>query len=77
VIGHLANPLLVLPLKPAMPADSWGASKSVEPEAPSKLVGAGYQAFEDSVLMKLQKVCHLLVHFFCFNIFFLFFSSFN
>lgn len=55
VIGHLANPLLVLPLKPAMPADSWGASKSVEPEAPSKLVGAGYQAFEDSVLMKLQK----------------------
>lgn len=55
VIGHLANPLLVLPLKPTMPADSWGASKSVEPEAPSKLVGAGYQAFEDSVLMKLQK----------------------
>ncbi|KAK2411508.1 hypothetical protein P8452_72099 [Trifolium repens] len=55
VIGHLSNPLLVLPLKPAMPADSWGGSKSVEPEAPSKLVGAGYQAFEDSVLMKLQK----------------------
>jgi len=62
VIGDLANPLLVLPLKPTMPADSWGASKSVEPEAPSKLVGAGYQAFEDSVLMKLQKVCHLPVY---------------
>lgn len=56
VIGHLANPLLVLPLKPAMAADSWGSPKSVEPEVPSKLVGSGYQAFEDSVLMKLQKV---------------------
>ncbi|CAI8601760.1 unnamed protein product [Vicia faba] len=55
VIGHLANPLLVLPLKPAMAADSWGSPKSVEPEVPSKLVGSGYQAFEDSVLMKLQK----------------------
>ncbi|CAK8574206.1 unnamed protein product [Lathyrus sativus] len=55
VIGHLANPLLVLPLRPAMPADSWGSPKSVEPEVPSKLVGSGYQAFEDSVLMKLQK----------------------
>ncbi|XP_058774999.1 uncharacterized protein LOC131649252 [Vicia villosa] len=55
VIGHLANPLLVLPLNPAMAADSWGSPKSVEPEVPSKLVGSGYQAFEDSVLMKLQK----------------------
>ncbi|XP_058761549.1 uncharacterized protein LOC131634941 [Vicia villosa] len=55
VIGHLANPLLVLPLKPAMPAESWGSPKSVEPEVPSKLFGSGYQAFEDSVLMKLQK----------------------
>jgi hypothetical protein len=62
VIGHLSNPLLVLPLKPTMPADSWGGSKSVEPEAPSKLVGAGYQAFEDSVLMKLQKVCICLLY---------------
>ena len=55
VIGNLANPLLVLPLKPAMPADSMGDPKSVESDVPSKLVGAGYQAFEDSVLMKLQK----------------------
>ncbi|MCH97939.1 dnaJ heat shock amino-terminal domain protein, partial [Trifolium medium] len=39
-----------------MAADSWGGSRSVEPEAPSKLVGAGFQAFEDSVLAKLQKL---------------------
>ncbi|XP_027366498.1 dnaJ homolog subfamily C member 17 [Abrus precatorius] len=55
VIGHLANPLLVLPLKPAMAADSSTASKTVETERMSNLVGAGYQAFEDSVLKKLQK----------------------
>lgn len=55
MIGHLANPLLVLPLKPAMAADSSSAPKSVEPDRLNKLVGAGYQAFEDSVLMKLQK----------------------
>lgn len=63
VIGHLANPLLVLPLKPAMAADSSSAPKSVVPDKMSNLVGAGYQAFEDSVLKKLQKVCHMLVHF--------------
>lgn len=63
MIGHLANPLLVLPLKPAMAADSSSAPKSVEPDRLNKLVGAGYQAFEDSVLMKLQKVSHLLMHF--------------
>ncbi|CAJ2630910.1 unnamed protein product [Trifolium pratense] len=55
VIGHLSNPLLVLPLKPAMAADSWGGSKSIERETPSKLFGAGFQAFEDCVLAKLQK----------------------
>ncbi|KAK7268389.1 hypothetical protein RIF29_21087 [Crotalaria pallida] len=62
VIGHLANPLLVLPLKPAMAADSSSAPKPMEPDRVNNLVGAGYQAFEDSVLMKLQKVCHLFVH---------------
>ncbi|KAK7343332.1 hypothetical protein VNO77_11989 [Canavalia gladiata] len=55
VIGHLANPLLVLPLKPALAADSSSAPKPVETDRMSNLVGAGYQAFEDSVLKKLQK----------------------
>ncbi|XP_057427281.1 uncharacterized protein LOC130720628 [Lotus japonicus] len=53
VIGHLANPLLVLPLKPAMAADSSSAPKAGETERVGNLVGAGYQAFEDSVLKKL------------------------
>ncbi|KAF1880524.1 hypothetical protein Lal_00011583 [Lupinus albus] len=56
VIGHLTNPLLVLPLKPVMPADSSSAPKSAEPVRMNNLVGAGYQAFEDSVLEKLQKM---------------------
>lgn len=55
VIGHLANPLLVLPLKPATVADSSSVPKSAETTRMSNLVGAGYQAFEDSVLQKLQK----------------------
>ncbi|RDX94331.1 DnaJ-like subfamily C member 17 [Mucuna pruriens] len=55
VIGHLANPLLVLPLKPATVADSSSVPKSAETARMSNLVGAGYQAFEDSVLKKLQK----------------------
>ncbi|TKY50731.1 DnaJ-like subfamily C member 17 [Spatholobus suberectus] len=55
VIGHLANPLLVLPLKPATVADSSSVPRSVETDRMSNLVGAGYQAFEDSVLKKLQK----------------------
>ncbi|XP_020213735.1 dnaJ homolog subfamily C member 17 [Cajanus cajan] len=55
VIGHLANPLLVLPLKPATVADTSSVPKSAETERMSNLVGAGYQAFEDSVLKKLQK----------------------
>ncbi|CAJ2630904.1 unnamed protein product [Trifolium pratense] len=38
-----------------MAADSWGGSKYVERETPSKLVEAGFQAFENSVLAKLQK----------------------
>jgi DnaJ family protein C protein 17 len=53
--GDLSNPLLVLPLQPkaAFPF----AREPVQPDEPkmSNLVGAGYQAFEDSVLKKLQK----------------------
>ncbi|GLT54950.1 hypothetical protein SLA2020_281080 [Shorea laevis] len=53
--GHLSNPLLVLPLQPPMATETPSAPRSAEPHRPSNLVGAGYIAFEDSVLMKLQK----------------------
>ncbi|MQM18436.1 hypothetical protein Taro_051428 [Colocasia esculenta] len=57
--GSLSNPLLVLPLQPAT-ADISRISPmtSTEPISPklSNLVGHGYQAYEDSVLKKLQKV---------------------
>ncbi|XP_028768085.1 dnaJ homolog subfamily C member 17 [Neltuma alba] len=55
VIGHLSNPLLVLPLQPAVAAQFSSAEKPVEPEKINNLVGAGYQSFENSVLEKLQK----------------------
>uniref|UniRef100_A0A5B7B132 Putative DnaJ domain-containing protein n=1 Tax=Davidia involucrata TaxID=16924 RepID=A0A5B7B132_DAVIN len=57
VCGDLSNPLLVLPLQPAVITEFPRAQKSVELDGPklSNLVGAGYQAFEDSVLKKLQK----------------------
>ncbi|KNA13325.1 hypothetical protein SOVF_116010 [Spinacia oleracea] len=42
VIGDLSNPLLVLPLQPFNPT-------------PSNVVGAGFQAFEASILDKLRK----------------------
>ncbi|GLT55118.1 hypothetical protein SLA2020_282670 [Shorea laevis] len=53
--GHLSNPLLVLPLQPPMATETPSAPRSAEPHRPSNLVGASYIAFEDSVLMKLQK----------------------
>ena len=64
--GDLSNPLLVLPLQPAAGAAFPSAREPVEPDGPklSNLVGAGYQAFEDSVLKKLQKVCSILKHVF-------------
>ncbi|MED6179840.1 hypothetical protein PIB30_004480 [Stylosanthes scabra] len=55
MIGHLANPLLVVPLKPITKADSSSAPKAVEVDRINNLVGAGHQAFENSVLQKLQK----------------------
>ncbi|KAF5464840.1 hypothetical protein F2P56_014889, partial [Juglans regia] len=55
VSGHLSNPLLVLPLQPPMVTEAPSASRSAEPDKLSNLVGAGYIAFEDAVLMKLQK----------------------
>ncbi|KAG2721220.1 hypothetical protein I3760_02G071700 [Carya illinoinensis] len=55
VCGHLSNPLLILPLQPPMVAEAPSAPRSAEPDRLTKLVGAGYTAFEDSVLTKLQK----------------------
>ncbi|XP_027087792.1 uncharacterized protein [Coffea arabica] len=58
VLGSLSNPLLVLPLKPAQTTPIFScAQDGVEPDEPklNNLVGAGYQAFEDSVLDKLRK----------------------
>ncbi|KAJ7967126.1 DnaJ-like subfamily C member 17 [Quillaja saponaria] len=55
VCGYLSNPLLVLPLQPAVAADFADARNPVEPDKVDNLVGAGYKAFEDSVLKKLQK----------------------
>lgn len=55
VCGHLSNPLLVLPLHPPMAAETPSSPpRSAEPKL-NNLVGAGYTAFEDSVLMKLRK----------------------
>ncbi|KAI4354715.1 hypothetical protein L6164_003561 [Bauhinia variegata] len=55
VSGHLSNPLLVLPLQPPMAAGFSIAKKPSEPDRLSNLIGAGCQAFEDSVLKKLEK----------------------
>ncbi|KAL2537807.1 DNAJ heat shock N-terminal domain-containing protein [Forsythia ovata] len=57
VLGDLSNPLLVLPLEPASSPVSFGVEANVETDGPklSNLVGAGYQAFEESVLEKLKK----------------------
>lgn len=54
--GHLSNPLLVLPLQSSMATEAPSAPRSAEPDTLRNLVGAGYAAFEDSVLLKLQKV---------------------
>ncbi|KAK8567943.1 hypothetical protein V6N12_006510 [Hibiscus sabdariffa] len=55
VTGDLHNPLLVIPLKPAVVADFPAPQKADEPDRFSNLVGAGFQAFEDSVFSKLKK----------------------
>ncbi|GFZ00498.1 DNAJ heat shock N-terminal domain-containing protein [Actinidia rufa] len=60
VCGDLTNPLLVLPLQPAVAtAFTRPHEQHVEPDGPklNNLVGAGYQSFEASVLKKMmQKV---------------------
>ncbi|KAJ0700136.1 putative RNA recognition motif domain, DnaJ domain, RNA-binding domain superfamily [Helianthus annuus] len=53
--GDISNPLLVVPLQPAVATSFPMAREPVVPQRNEELVGAGYQAFEDSVLQKLQK----------------------
>ncbi|XP_010548118.1 PREDICTED: dnaJ homolog subfamily C member 17-like [Tarenaya hassleriana] len=53
--GDLSNPLLVVPLQRAVQTEFPTVEKSAEDEPQSNLVGAGYQAYEDSVLEKLRK----------------------
>ncbi|XP_059653882.1 uncharacterized protein LOC132300700 [Cornus florida] len=55
--GDLSNPLLVIPLQPTTTTAFHSAQGSSEHDGPklSNLVGAGYQAFEDTVLKKLEK----------------------
>ncbi|KAK9286157.1 hypothetical protein L1049_014539 [Liquidambar formosana] len=55
VCGDLSNPLLVLPLQPAVTTEFPSAQKPEETDHLPNIVGAGYKAFEDSVLKKLQK----------------------
>ncbi|KAL0560999.1 hypothetical protein IC582_001417 [Cucumis melo] len=55
VLGDLSNPLLVLPLQPVSSVEMPSAERSPEHNRLDNLVGAGYQAFEDSILKKLQK----------------------
>ncbi|KAM0037326.1 hypothetical protein Hdeb2414_s0014g00436801 [Helianthus debilis subsp. tardiflorus] len=63
--GDISNPLLVVPLQPAVATSFPMAREPVVPQRNEELVGAGYQAFEDLVLQKLQKVCPALLLYAC------------
>ncbi|KAM7261692.1 hypothetical protein ACFE04_020769 [Oxalis oulophora] len=54
ILGNRSNPLLVVPLQPSE-ASEVSNSRNLEPAPLNNLVGADFQAFEDSVLAKLQK----------------------
>ncbi|XP_044489390.1 dnaJ homolog subfamily C member 17-like [Mangifera indica] len=54
VCGSLSNPLLVLPVQPAVATEFTSSQSCAESDGLDNLVGAGYQAYEDSVLQKLQ-----------------------
>ncbi|XP_047317822.1 dnaJ homolog subfamily C member 17-like [Impatiens glandulifera] len=58
VSGSLSNPLLVQPLHPVAASTFQVPQEKFEREEAnsSSFVGAGYQAFEDSILKKLEKV---------------------
>ncbi|XP_038709962.1 dnaJ homolog subfamily C member 17 [Tripterygium wilfordii] len=55
VCGHLSNPLLVLPLQPVIGTEFPNAQKNVESDRLNNLVGAGFMAYEEKILEKLQK----------------------
>ncbi|XP_076956382.1 uncharacterized protein LOC143631508 [Bidens hawaiensis] len=55
ICGDISNPLLVVPLQPAVATFFSSAREPVVSQVNEELVGTGYQAFEDSVLQKLQK----------------------
>ncbi|KAI3750017.1 hypothetical protein L2E82_20641 [Cichorium intybus] len=62
VCGDLSNPLLVIPLQPAVSNVFPTAREPVKSNGQhvnEDLVGARYQAFEDSVLQKLQKAAEI------------------
>lgn len=57
VLGDISNPLLVLPLQPSSsPAVFSGERDESDVARASNVVGAGYKAFEESVLEKMRKV---------------------
>ncbi|KAM7274625.1 hypothetical protein ACFE04_016491 [Oxalis oulophora] len=59
ILGNLSNPLLVVPLQPSV-ASEFSSTRNPEPAQLNNLVGAGFKAFEDSVLAKLQKALLLV-----------------
>ncbi|KAL4581986.1 hypothetical protein LXL04_006523 [Taraxacum kok-saghyz] len=66
VCGDLSNPLLVIPLQPAVTNSFPTAREPVKSSdgirLNENLVGSRYQAYEDSVLQKLQKVSDLMLN---------------
>ncbi|KAH7574824.1 hypothetical protein JRO89_XS02G0009300 [Xanthoceras sorbifolium] len=52
--GSLSNPLLVLPLQPAVATEFPSVQRAAETNRINNLVGPGYHAYEDSVLQKMQ-----------------------
>ncbi|KAK8942602.1 hypothetical protein KSP39_PZI009110 [Platanthera zijinensis] len=54
--GHIANPLLVLPLEPIVPNFSSNSSVNQGESEFSNVVGAGFEAYEAFVMKKLQEV---------------------
>ncbi|KMT07868.1 hypothetical protein BVRB_6g145650 [Beta vulgaris subsp. vulgaris] len=57
MIGDLSNPLLVLPLEPVNPMPCVRAQQPVEQDEALRgnIIGAGFQAREDSILEKMRK----------------------
>ncbi|KAK4803221.1 hypothetical protein SAY86_001424 [Trapa natans] len=53
--GDLSNPLLVVPLQPTVATEFSSFQKPVEKDPMDKIVGKGYQDYEDLVMKKLQR----------------------